>query len=121
MWNGKHISLRTENENDSLGNSNNYYNNLPFVIESKFPLRGTNVWGKNHNTLSVSEATYVYMLRSPKWGNWNKMMEIDGWEATGLSGDFINETSIEIYRRFFKPGKYQMDATSAMYLFDEGM
>ena len=123
LWNGKHISLRSESEHDPLGDLNDdiqHYNNLPFAIESKFPMRGTTRWGNNKNTLIVSEATNVYMLRSPKWGDWNKMMEIEGWEATGMTGEFVGESSLEIYKRFFKPGRYQMDATSALYLFEDG-
>ena len=123
LWNGKHISLRSESEHDHLGDPNDdvlHYNNLPFAIESKFPLRGTTRWGKNQNTLIVSEATNVYMLRNSKWGDWNKMMVNQGWEATGISGEFVGESSVEIYKRFFKPGQYQMDATSALYLFEDG-
>ena len=107
-WNGKHISLRSESVNDPLGDLNydiHHYNNLPFAIESKFPLKGTTEWGKNQNTLIVSEATNVYMLRNPKWGDWNKMMAIEGWEATGMRGEFVGESSLEIYKRFFKPGE----------------
>ena len=115
--------MRTESKTDVLGESKHdiqFYNDLPFAIKSKFPLRGTTKWGEDKNTLLVSEATNVYMLRSPKWGDWSKMMELDGWEATGMNGNFVGESSVEVYKRFFEPGTYQIDATSALYLFEGG-
>ena len=123
LWNGDHITMRKESKTDVLGESKSdiqFYNNLPFAIESRFPLRGTTRWGSDKNTLLVSAATNVYMLRSPKWGGWNKMMELDGWEATGMNGNFVGESSVEVYKRFFEPGTYQIDATSALYLFEGG-
>ena len=122
-WNGDHVTMRTESETDILGESKpdiQFYNNLPFAMESKFPLRGTTKWGSDKNTLLLSESTNVYMLRSHKWGDWNKMMELDGWEATGMNGNFVGESSVEVYKRFFQPGTYQIDATSALYLFEGG-
>ena len=115
--------MRTESKTDVLGESKpdiQFYNNLPFAIESRFPLRGTTKWDSDKNTLLLSEATNVYMLRSHKWGDWNKMMELGGWEATGMNGNFVGESSVEVYKRFFEPGTYQIDATSALYLFEGG-
>ena len=123
LWNERHLNLRTESENDVLGESISSvqnYNNLPFPIASKFPLKGTKFYKTAHNKLKVTQATNVYMLRNPEWGNWNKEMDHDGWEATGMKGDFVGKSSLEIYKRFFKPGTYEMDATSALYLFEDG-
>ena len=47
-------------------------------------------------------------------------MDFEGWEAIGLKGKFVGTSSLEIYKRFFKPGTYEMDATSALYLFEDG-
>ena len=110
--------------NDPLGESNDstiHYNNLPSVLKLKFPLRGTTYWGKGENNeLELSQTTIVYMLRNPGWGEWRKMMNLRGWEATGINGNFIGKYDAEIYKRLFKPGKYELDDSSALYLFDSG-
>ena len=123
LWNEKPLTLRTESENDHLGEANNplHYTDLPISIKAKFPLRGTTVWGqKDKNVLQLFQTTIVYMLRNPHWGDWKEMMSLGGWEGTGMKASLNESHTVEIYKRFFKPGTYHMDDSSALYLFESG-
>jgi hypothetical protein len=121
LWNGGPLTLRKESENDHLGDSENplHYTDLPISIKTKFPLKGTTIWSKKEkNVLELFQTTIVYMLRNPQWGDWKEMMSIGGWEATGMTASLNKTHTVEIYKRFFKPGTYHLDDSSALYLFE---
>ena len=123
LWNGKALTLRTESMYNTLeeGIGTVNYDYFPIFLKSRSPIQGTLVLARNaENQLDLDQSTYVYMMRSDEWGSWGKMMDLGGWEATGMIGNFVSNYSIEIYKRFFKPGKYHLDDKSALYVFVNG-
>ena len=115
--------LRTESMYNTLdeGIGTVNYDYFPIFLKSRSPIQGTLGWARNaENQLDLDQSTYVYMMRSDEWGSWGKMMDLGGWEATGMIGNFVSNYSVEIYKRFFKPGKYHLDDKSALYLFVNG-
>ena len=97
------------------------YDEFPIFLKSRSPIQGTFGWTRRaDNQLDLKRSTFVYMMRSDEWGSWGKMMDLGGWEATGMIGNFVSHYTVEIYKRFFKPGKYQLDDKSALYFFVNG-
>ena len=123
LWNGKALALRAESMYNTLDKGINTinYDEFPIFLKSRSPIQGTLGWARHaDNQLDLKRSTFVYMMRSDEWGSWGKMMDLGGWEATGMIGNFVSHYTVEIYKRFFKPGKYQLDDKSALYFFVNG-
>ena len=123
LWNGKALTLRAESMYNTLdkGIDTIKYDEFPIFLKSRSPIQGTLGLARNaENQLDLDQSTFVYMMRSDEWGSWGKMMDLGGWEATGMIGNFVSNYTVEMYKKFFKPGKYHLDDKSALYLFVNG-
>ena len=104
LWNGKALALRAESIYNTLdkGIDTMNYDEFPIFLKSRSPIQGTLGWARHaDNQLILKRSTFVYMMRSDEWGGWGKMMDIGGWEATGMIGNFVSNYTVEMYKKFF--------------------
>ena len=124
-WNGKPLTLRSENEKDFITidngapwNSNTvYYQNFPNWLKKKMPLYGTKDINTNDaNTLYLPTATTAYLFRH-RYGGWPNV-DVNGWSQVSEGSYLHYGPNMTLYTKKFEAGTYTIDNNAAMYLFD---